>query len=184
MTGPIIYIVDDDISLCNSLSYVLESVSLQVRSYHHVEGFLENYDPTRPSCILLDIRMPDISGLECQDILNQRRINIPIIFMTGHGDVSMAVRCMKKGAFDFLIKPFNHQKLLETINKAIKQDQEAQCLRQYLQQLLDSFASLSSREFEILEKVVCGKSSKVIACEINVSRKTVEYHRAKIAKKT
>ena len=183
MKEPIIYIVDDDVSLSNSISYLLESVHLQVKAYHHAETFLKNYDPTHPSCLLLDIRMPNISGLECQDILNQRQINIPIIFMTGHGDVSMAVRSMKNGAFDFITKPFDHQNLLETINRAIKLDRKSRLLEQHQQQLLNRVASLSSREFEVLEKVVFGKSSKIIANEMKVSPKTIEYHRAKITKK-
>jgi len=183
MEEPIIYIVDDDISLCDSLSYLLESVRLSVKVYHHADGFLENYDPTHPSCLLLDIRMPNISGLQCQDILNQRDIKIPIIFMTGHGDVSMAVRSMKKGAFDFMLKPFDYQNLLESINRAIKIDQEARHLKQHHQQLANQINLLSTRELDVLTEVAHGKSSRVIATEMKVSPKTIEYHRAKISKK-
>jgi len=183
MNEPIVYIVDDDISLCDSISYLLESVHLQVKAFHHVEDFLENYDSKHPSCLLLDIRMPSISGLECQEILDQRSINIPIIFMTGHGDVSMAVRSMKKGAFDFMLKPFDHQNLLESIYKAINMNKETRQLEQYYQQLSDSVAQLSARELAVLESVVSGKSSKVIAGEMKISPKTIEYHRAKISKK-
>jgi len=183
MKDPIVYIVDDDKSLCDSISYLLESVHLHVKACHRVESFLDDYDPTRPSCLLLDIRMPDVSGLECQDILKQRGISIPIIFMTGHGDISMAVRAMKKGAFDFVSKPFDHQSLLDRIHGAVKLDQERRRSKEYQQKLLDRFNSLSKREFDVLENVISGKSSKVIADEMQVSPKTIEYHRAKISKK-
>ncbi len=183
MKEPIVHIVDDDVSLCDSISYLLESVHLQVKSHHHAESFLQDYDPTTPGCLLLDIRMPNVSGLQLQDILNQRHINIPIIFMTGHGDISTAVRSMKKGAFDFITKPFDHQNLLDSIYRAIKLDQENRQLEAYHQQLLNLVSSLSEREFDVLVKVVSGKPSKTIAKELMVSPKTIEYHRAKLMKK-
>lgn len=179
LNASMVYVVDDDQSLCQSLEYLLESVKINSKTFFSPKAFLEEYDRTSPSCLLLDIRMPNLSGLQLQDILNSRKASLPIIFITGHGDVSSAVRAMKKGAFDFFTKPFNHHLLLESIQKAIQKDKknielENNCLK---------MGSLTQQEKGILEMIASGESSKEIANEVNLSYKTVEYHRAKIMRK-
>jgi len=175
----VVYIVDDDESLCQSLVYLLDSVKIRSKVYYTPELFLDEYRRSQPSCLLLDIRMPNFTGLQLQDLLGSRNVMLPIIFMTGHGDVSSAVRVMKKGAFDFFTKPFNHHLLLESIQKAIARD----TISFTLENNHKIIKSLTSQESNILELIISGKSSKAIANQVNLSYKTVEYHRAKIMRK-
>lgn len=179
-----IYIVDDDLDLCRSLQWLLESVGLTTQVFNRSTDFLAEFKPEQANgCILLDIRMPQMSGLEVQEQLNAYPHTLPIIFMTGHGDVPMAVRAMKAGAFDFLTKPFNDQILLEQIHKAIAHYQKVSTLNQQSLTLQKRLKSLTSREAEVLKFIVDGMLNKEIAYELDISVKTVELHRAHIMQK-
>jgi len=179
---PTVFVIDDDQALCQSLRWLLESVGLQVETYNSGTSFLEKYDAERRGCLLIDIRMPGMSGLELQEQLISRHNLIPIIFITGHGDVPMAVRAMKAGAVDFITKPFNDQLLLELIQKAIAQDLNRPDIHQQ-RQYAERMGQLTTRELEIMKLVVNGKLNKVIAHELGISIKTVELHRAHVMQK-
>jgi RNA polymerase sigma factor (sigma-70 family) len=154
-----------------------------VETFASAQAFLDDYDSSKPGCLVLDVRMPGISGLELQERLAARRINVPIIFITGHGDVQMAVRALQAGAFDFVEKPFNDQDLLDRIQKAIAFDAERRGKEAQRAQLQALFASLTPREREVLDLVVEGMSNKAIANTLGLSAKTVEVHRAKVMEK-
>lgn len=179
----LVHIVDDDAAIRDSLSFLMKSVGLQHVCYESANDFLEQFDAERSGCIVLDIRMPGMSGLELQETLNGKKSITPIIFITGHGDVPMAVEAMRSGAVDFLQKPFRDQELLDRINNAMEADREA---REELKQqatLRDRFERLTPREKEVMEHVVAGKANKVIAFDLNVSQRTVEIHRARVMEK-
>jgi two-component system response regulator FixJ len=181
---PIVYIIDDDQAMVESLSWVIESLGLPVKTHLRAQDFLEEYDPQQHGCLLLDVRMPGISGPELQSRLNERGSpTLPIIFISGHGDVPLAVRVMKAGAIDFLTKPFNDQVLIESINKALRTDKANREKRQESAQARAKFALLSPREAQVLQGIVAGKPNKVISAELNISLKTVEAHRASVMKK-
>ncbi len=183
----IVYVIDDDQAMVESLSWVIESVGLRVKTYTRAQDFLGEYDPQLPSCLLLDVRMPGMSGPELQLRLNELSLEgisvPPIIFISGHGDVPLAVRVMKAGAVDFLTKPFNDQILLESINKAIRTDKATRDKRQESAEAHAKFALLSAREAQVLQGIVAGKANKVISAELKISLKTVEAHRASLMKK-
>ena len=178
-----VFVVDDNEVVARSLRWLVETVQLRVETYASAQAFLDGYDAAKPGCLVLDVRMPGMSGLDLQERLAAQRIHIPIIFVTGHGDVQMAVRAVKSGAFDFIEKPFNDQDLLERIHKAIRFDavQRDQDLQH--QQLRALFANLTGREREVLDQVVLGKSNKAIANCFGLSAKTIEVHRAKVMEK-
>jgi two-component system, LuxR family, response regulator FixJ len=180
---PIVYVVDDDQAMVESLSWIIESVGLKAKTYTRALDFLEQYQPEQHGCILLDVRMPGMSGPELQLKLNERGATLPIIFISGHGDVPLAVRVMKAGAIDFLTKPFNDQILLESINKALCVDKANREKQQENAQAEAKFALLSPREVQVLQGIVAGKQNKVISSELNISLKTVEAHRASVMKK-
>lgn len=180
---PIVYIVDDDQAMVESLTWIIESVGLKAKAYTRANDFLEEYDPLQHGCILLDVRMPGMSGPELQTRLNAIGAAIPIIFISGHGDVPLAVRVMKAGAIDFLTKPFNDQVLIESINKALRVDKTNREKQQKNAQAEAKFALLSPREVQVLQGIVSGKQNKVISAELNISLKTVEAHRASVMKK-
>lgn len=180
---PIVYIVDDDQAMTESLSWMIESVGFKTKTYSTAKNFLDHHDPEQSGCLILDVRMPEISGPELQDKLNKRKINIPIIFISGHGDIPLAVRVMKAGAIDFLAKPFNDQTLLESINKAICVDREKREKLFENKHILERAALLSPREREIMCLIVSGKLNKVISADLDISLKTVEAHRANIMRK-
>jgi len=179
---PIIFVVDDDAAMRDSLRWLIESVGLSVRNYASAEDFLLDYRE-QPGCLVLDVRMPRMSGQELQKRLASQGVVLPVIFITAHGDVAMAVRAMKAGAFDFIEKPFNDQILLDRIQRAVTQD--ADLRRRHTQQActLVHLASLTQRECEVLDRVVAGKSNKEIATDLTLSCKTVEHHRSKIMRK-
>src|SRR3990167_2877991 len=183
LMNPIVYVIDDDQAMVESLSWIIESVGLQVKTYVRAQDFLEQYDCDQHGCILLDVRMPGMSGPELQFKLNEQGATLPIIFISGHGDVPLAVRVMKAGAIDFLTKPFNDQVLLESINKALRIDKSNREKRQECAQARAKFALLSPREVQVLQGIVAGKPNKVISAELNISLKTVEAHRASVMKK-
>lgn len=180
---PIVYVVDDDQAMVESLSWIIESVGLKVQTYTRAQDFLGEYNSDQPGCLLLDVRMPGMSGPELQTRLSALNATLPIIFISGHGDVPLAVRVMKAGAIDFLTKPFNDQVLLESINKALRVDKTNREKKQESAQAEAKFALLSPRELQVLQGIVAGKQNKVISSELNISLKTVEAHRASVMKK-
>lgn len=180
---PIVFVVDDDQAMVESLSWIIQSVGLKVKTFTRAQDFLDTYDPEQPGCLLLDVRMPGMSGPELQTRLSDGSSTLPIIFISGHGDVPLAVRVMKAGAVDFLTKPFNDQVLLESINKALRLDQANREKLQESAQAEAKFALLSHREVQVLQGIVAGKQNKVISAELKISLKTVEAHRASVMKK-
>ncbi len=178
-----VYVIDDDIEVTESLRWLIESVNYKVVTFPNAEAFLQTKNIEEPGCLVLDMRMPNISGLELQEALNQQQIKIPIIFITGHGDIPMAVRAMKAGAIDFLTKPVNNQILLETINKAIKRSIQQQKTSEKNAELNARIHQLTPREREVMDLMVLGKHTKAIANELQISPNTVELHRAKVIKK-
>jgi FixJ family two-component response regulator len=178
-----VYIVDDDDAIRDSLGLLMRSVGLASRGFESALDFLRGYDPDAHGCVVADIRMPGLSGLELQEELNERQARTPLIFITGHGDVPMAVKAMQAGAVDFIQKPFRDQDLLDCIHRALQQDLSARHSELEKQSVLDKMAALTPREAEVMEKVVAGCANKVIALDLGVSQRTVELHRARVMKK-
>jgi FixJ family two-component response regulator len=178
-----VFLVDDDEAICQSLSWLLGAVGLTIEYYHSAQEYLDKYNPNRRGCLLLDIRMPHMSGLELQEELNARHSKIPIIMITGHGDIPMAVRAIKAGAMDFISKPFNDQILLSKIQKAIAYDLNRVDDGLDPITIKQRISALTTREREIMDLVVSGKLNKQIADELNISMKTVELHRSHVMQK-
>jgi two-component system, LuxR family, response regulator FixJ len=182
--APTIYIVDDDEGVRNSLRFLLKSVGLIGHALASANEFLQTYKPKQPGCLILDVRMPGMSGLELQQQLNLRGDIIPVIFITGHGDVPMAVEAMQHGAFDFLQKPFRDQDLIDRIQRALERDARNRAALAQHERIRASFDSLTPREREVLALMTRGKPNKVMAAELAVSQRTVEIHRARVMEKT
>ena len=180
---PIVFVVDDDQAFRSSLKWLIESVGLQVEAYASADEFMRSYYPGRAGCLLLDVRMPGMSGLELQEYFARNDIHIPIIIITGHGDVPMAVRAMKAGAIDFIDKPFNDELLLESIRNALTVDQQQRELQSRRAEIAARLDHLTPREHEVMEMVTEGRSNKEIAMDLGVSAKTVEAHRARVMEK-
>ncbi len=178
-----VFIVDDDPAVRKSLRWLMESVGLRVQTYGSAQEFLAEFDPARAGCIVTDVRMQGMSGLELQERLVERGCRLPMIIMTAYGDVSMAVRAMKNGAVHFFEKPINNQMLLDQIQLSIAADQKRIATEARLQHSAERYRRLTAREAQVLEQVVAGHSSKEIGKHLNVSFKTVEAHRAKIMRK-
>ena len=183
LAEPTVFVVDDDEAVANAFRYLIESVGLRVEVFTSPSTFIEKYDPERPGCLLLDVRMPAMSGFDLLDWLRQRGLDIPVIFVTGHGDVPMAVRAMKAGAIDFIEKPFRDQELLDQIHKAIRLDALNRRERARYAMIQERYQSLTEREREVMDLVVAGYANKVIADRLGLSAKTVEAHRAKVMEK-
>ena len=183
LDDPVVYLVDDDEAVRDSLGLLLRSVGLECELYASALEFLEAYDPRRHSCLVADIRMPGLSGLELQQRLNEQRADVPVIFITGHGDVPMAVNAMKSGASDFVQKPFRDQDLIDRIHKALAQDRERRVWRAEERVIRERVALLTPREAEVMKRVVRGQANKVIAMDLGVSQRTVELHRARVMRK-
>ena len=179
----VVFVVDDDKSVRNSLRWLLESVDLAVETYAAAETFLDAYDPSRSGCLVLDIRMPGMSGLDLHEKLQAGVLALPVIIITGHADVPMAVRAMKAGAFDFMEKPFNDQVLLERIQDALARDRETRRAEARRSEVAARMAELTPREREVMDGVVAGRSNKELAGEMGLSVKTVEAHRANVMEK-
>jgi two-component system response regulator FixJ len=180
---PTVFVVDDDPAMQRSLRWLIESVGLRVTTYGTAEQFLAEYDRRRPGCLVLDVRMPGMSGLDLQDELARRDVSIPTIVLTGHAEVAMAVRAVKAGAVDFLEKPFSHQQLLDRIRQAVELDRQAREASSRRAGVLERVRHLTTREREVMELVVAGKANKEIAAELGLSPKTVEVHRAHVMEK-
>jgi len=180
---PVIYIVDDDDGMRRALTVLITTIGYQAVAFAKPTEFLAKYDPSQPACLVLDVRMPEMSGLEVQQHLNKAGSMLPVILVSGHGDIPMAVQAMKDGAFDFLQKPFRDQELIDRINGALKLDAQN---RESVDRLADLKArerSLTPREREVLVLVVDGKANKVIAIDLGLSERTVEIHRANVMEK-
>ncbi|MBS4098829.1 MAG: response regulator transcription factor [Sulfuricella sp.] len=180
---PTVFVVDDDEGLRDSIHWLLESVNLPARMFASAAELLEAHDPQWEGCLLLDVRMPGMSGMELLENLKSYSFHLPTIILTGHGDVPMAVRALKHGAFDFVQKPFNSQELLDRVQAAIQLDRNNRVTRSKLDGRLSNFESLSNRERVVMELVVAGDSSKVIGKKLGISCKTVDVHRSNILKK-
>jgi two-component system response regulator FixJ len=182
-TQPTVYIIDDDDSVRCALEMLMGSVGLHAQSYASAPHFLAAYQPTKAGCMLVDVRLPGMSGLELQAHLHDRAIDLPVIMISGHGDVTSAVRAMKAGAVDYIQKPFNSQVLLETVQRAIERsvaNARAQAEADKIRKLL---ASLTAREQDVLEGVLAGEPNKRIAARLRIAEKTVEAHRARLMAK-
>lgn len=180
---PIVYVVDDDPGVLDSIRLLLRSVGLTARTFESASAFLDAFDPDEPGCVVLDVRMPGMSGLDLQERLREMDAGLPIVFVTAHGDIPMAVQAVKAGALDFIPKPFRDQDLLDRVQHAIVVDAQQRRERQEHQGLTSRYESLSPREREVLELVVDGKANKVIAAELGISQRTVEIHRARVMQK-
>ncbi len=176
-------VIDDDDAVRSSLKLLLRSVKLPVAVYASAQEFLPKYSVDQPGCLIVDVRMPGMSGLELQQQLNLRGAMIPVIFITGHGDISMAVEAMRHGAFDFLPKPFRDQDLLDRIQKALEKDARNRREVAQVERIRQQFESLTPREREVLELVTSGKANKVMAADLGVSQRTIEIHRARVMEK-
>jgi FixJ family two-component response regulator len=180
---PTVNIVDDDPATRDSMKLLLESVALDVVCFDTSEAFLESRYSSRPGCLLLDLRMPGMSGLELQETLRKRDVSTPIIFLTGHGNISSAVRAMQAGAVDFVTKPVNDESLIEKVHAAIATDREQRLKARGESTVQARLDLLTPREREVLEGVVAGKSNKELARELGISHKTVELHRGNMMTK-
>lgn len=178
-----VYVVDDDDAVRSSLRLLLKSVGLPTVAHASAQEFLATWDDEQPGCLVLDVRMPVMSGIELQSELNQRGAIIPVIFISGHGDIPMAVEAIQHGAFDFLQKPFRDQELIDRVQRALTSDAEHRQLLQQRETLRHRFDSLTPREQEVLQLVTQGKANKVMAGDLGVSQRTVEIHRARVMEK-
>jgi len=179
----IVYVVDDDAAVRDSLKMLLDSVGLQSLTYASATEFLERYRPTRAGCLVADVRMLGMSGLELQEELNRRKSTLPVVFITGHGDVPMAVDAMKAGALDFIQKPFRDQELLDRIHDALEREEELRADNRAIAEIRERKGRLTTRETEVMGRVAKGQANKVIALDLGVSQRTIEIHRARVMEK-
>jgi len=182
--APTVFLVDDDDAVRDSLSLLLDSAGLNIESFSTSAAFLDEYDPDRPGCVVLDIRMPGMTGMELQEALQSSGIRIPIIFLTGHGNVPMSAKALRAGAIDFLQKPVDEDVLLARIQEALQIDRENRQAEARRADATERFANLTSRESEVMLLVVRGLSNKEIANELQLSHRTVEIHRSRVMEKT
>ncbi len=183
MTTPLAHIVDDDEAIRDALTWLLRTRNVAARTWSSAEEFLAGWQPDFNGCIVLDIRMREMSGLECFDALLERHNPMPVIFLTGHGDVPMAVSTLKKGAFDFLEKPFDDNALVDVVIRAMESDARRLASQQTQATVSGRLAQLTPREQEVMHLVLAGKFNKVIADELNISMRTVEVHRSRVCEK-
>jgi FixJ family two-component response regulator len=183
LPAPVIYIVDDDNGMRTSLAWLLESVGVKSEGFANAADFLRAFDPDIPACLVLDVRMPETSGFDVQSELNRRGATLPIIFVSGHGDIPMSVRALQNGAIDFVEKPYNSQQMLDRVQRAMKLATQRHAADQKRRDLRKRLDSLTGREKEVLRGVIDGKGSKRIAADLDISVKTVDVHRASIKEK-
>jgi FixJ family two-component response regulator len=180
---PIVYVIDDDESMRRGLTNLFESVGLRVEAFGSAPELLQKKLPDVPSCVVLDIRLPGMSGLDFQDLLEKAAIHIPIVFMTGHGDIPMSVKAMKAGAADFLTKPFRQQEMLDAVTPAIERDRQRRQDEKIVSNARALFETLTPRERDILALVSAGLMNKQIAAELGIAEITVKIHRGRVMKK-
>jgi FixJ family two-component response regulator len=178
-----VFIVDDDPGVLKSVAFLLRTVGIRAQTYASAQEFLDSCDTGVPGCLVLDVRMPAMSGLDLQEKLQEMGSPWPIIFLTAHGDVPMAVKAVKSGAMDFIQKPFRDQELLDKIHRAMEENARARAAAQALHDTVARVESLTPRERQVLDAVVAGKANKVIAADLGVSQRTVEIHRAHVMRK-
>ncbi|MEJ0091670.1 MAG: response regulator transcription factor [Limisphaerales bacterium] len=180
---PIVFIVDDDLSVRRSTERLIRSAGLNVQTFTSAEEFLKHPKPEGPACLVLDVRMPKLSGMDLQRELTQSGIHIPIIFITGHGDIPMSVRAMKAGAVEFLTKPFKSRSLLDAVHAAIDRDRSAHKQRNEIGELRERYEQLTPREREVMVLVAAGLLNKQVAGELATTERTIKFHRAHIMQK-
>lgn len=178
-----IFIIDDDADVRHALEFLFKSVNLSAKSYASADDFLDNYPTDCNGCLIVDIRMPGMSGIDLQKHLQSIGCHLPLIFITGHGDIPMAVEAMRNGAVDFLQKPFRDQDLLDQVNAALTMQADNQNTESKKQAILDRISSLTPRESEVMQRIVNGDANKVIAIDLDLSQRTVEIHRARVMQK-
>ena len=183
MSEATVFIVDDDQQVRDALELLMESVGLNVVTFESAQLFLDVFEPVTPGCIVTDIRMPGMSGLELQKKLKEKKMHPPVIIITGHGDIPMAVDAMQAGAVDFIEKPFNDQRLLDSVHRAIETDASQRGQATHIAEIRERMQTLTPRELEVMNLITQGKRNKIIAEELNVSQSTVEAHRAKVMEK-
>jgi len=181
--SPTAYVVDDDESIRTLWRWLMESNGIAVKTFATAAEFIECYRSGGAGCLVLDLKLPGMSGLELQEYLNGRDIEIPIVFVTGHGDVPAAVSALKGGAVDFIQKPFSYKDVLAVIEKAFERDAKVREKRTRQSRIAGRLATLTEREQEVLQRVIEGKPNKIIAADLDISMKTVEFHRAKVMEK-
>ena len=178
-----VFVVEDDEAVRKMMRTLLNSVGLNTAAFGSAQEFLEAYKAHQPGCLVLDVRMPGMSGLELQQLLNMRGAILPVIFVSGHGDIPMAVEAMQQGAFDFLQKPFRDQDLLDRVQRALEKDRGNRAQLREKNRIQERRDSLTPREREILDLMTRGKPNKVMAADLGVSQRTVEIHRARVMEK-
>jgi FixJ family two-component response regulator len=183
VAGPTVFVVDDDDGVRGALKLLFRSLELNATLFASAREFLAHYGGAQPGCLVADVRMPGMSGLELQQQLNLRGDTIPVIFITGHGDIAMAVEAMQHGAFDFLTKPFRDQDLIDRVRRALQKDADTRRESMRAEDIRERLTSLTPREREVMNLVVIGKANKVMAAELGVSQRTVEIHRARVMEK-
>jgi len=181
---PTVFVVDDDEPVRDAIAMLLDTVDLPCETFASAQDFLGAYDASRTGCLVLDIRMPGMSGLELHERLLELQAPVPIVFITGHGDIPMAVEAMKRGALDFIRKPFRDQELLDRIQEALSVDEAQRAEYAGLEQVRARVASLTPREKEVFLRVADGQANKVVAIDLGISERTVEIHRSQVMQKT
>lgn len=182
-TAPTVFVVDDDFGVRSSIRVLMKSIGLPATPYASAKEFLAAYDAAQPGCLVLDIRMPGMSGLELQEELNSRGAVLPVIFISGHADIPMAVEAMRHGAFDFLQKPFRDQDLIDRVQQALARDRETREALKEHESIRARLATLTPREQDVLELLTAGKANKGMAQDLGLSQRTVEVHRAHVMEK-
>ena len=183
MSDGLAIVIDDDPSVSNSLRRLFRSVGMAVETYDSAESFLTREPPVRPSCLVLDVRMPGVDGLELQEALKQSNVDIPIVFITGHADVPTSVKALKAGAFDFLEKPFEDRELLDAVRRGIRRDSQPRRERARRENIEARFLTLTPREREVMALVASGLSNKQVAYELGAAEKTIKIHRGRVMQK-
>jgi FixJ family two-component response regulator len=181
--APTVYLVDDDVSVLRGLGRLLAAAGMKVAAFDSPREFLGRLDPAAPGCLILDVAMPGLNGLELQQALAARGSALPVVFLTGRGDIPMSVQAMKRGAADFLTKPVDDEMLLATIRNALEKNRASRTAREELAQIEKRLAKLTAREREVLERVVTGRLNKQIAAELGTVEKTIKVHRAHVMQK-
>src|SRR5512144_373750 len=182
-SAPTVYVVDDDPDVLKAIERLLQSIGLGVATFSSPHQFLERYDRNAPGCLVLDLALPGLNGLELQQVLEQQASPLPIVFLTGRGDIAKSVQAMKHGAADFLTKPVDDSKLIAAIHEALAKDQARRRVRVERERVTKRLATLTERERQVLERIVAGRLNKQIAAELGIVEKTIKFHRANLMRK-